>query len=72
MERIDGKLSTTVSGGQAIYGGGYRCSLGFNVVSGGTYYFLTAGHCTNLSGTWYADSGQTSPARSHRRLELPG
>ena len=66
------RLSTTVSGGQAIYGGGYRCSLGFNVVSGGTYYFLTAGHCTNLSGTWYADSGQTSPLGNTAGSSFPG
>ena len=29
--------------------GGSRCSLGFNVRNGtGTYYFITAGHCTNI------------------------
>ncbi len=72
VERIDGQLTTKVSGGQAIYGGGYRCSLGFNVVSGGTYYFLTAGHCTNLSGTWYADSGQTSVLGSTAGSSFPG
>ncbi len=72
VERVDGRLSTTVSGGQAIYGGGYRCSLGFNVVSGGTYYFLTAGHCTNLSGTWYADPGQTQPLGNTVGSSFPG
>ena len=72
VERIKGQLSTTVSGGQAIYGGGYRCSLGFNVVSGGTYYFLTAGHCTNLSDTWYADSGQTSQLGVTAGSSFPG
>ncbi len=72
VERVEGQLSTTVSGGQAIYGGGYRCSLGFNVVSGGTYYFLTAGHCTNLTGTWYADSGQSSVLGSTAGSSFPG
>jgi streptogrisin D len=47
-----GTLSTTISGGDAIYAGGSRCSLGFNVRSGTTYYFLTAGHCTNIGSTW--------------------
>lgn len=72
LEQIEGQLSTKVSGGQAIYGGGYRCSLGLNVVSGGTYYFLTAGHCTNLSGTWYADSGQTSVLGGTAGSSFPG
>ena len=72
VERVNGQLSTTVSGGQAIYGGGYRCSLGFNVVSGGTYYFLTAGHCTNLSSTWYADSGQSQVLGNTVGSSFPG
>src|SRR4029453_7641108 len=42
-----------LSSGDAIYGGQYRCSLGFNVVSGSTYYFLTAGHRGNLPNTGY-------------------
>ncbi len=57
IERLSGALQPTISGGQAIYGGGSRCSLGFNVRSGSTYYFLTAGHCTNISATWSASSG---------------
>jgi streptogrisin D len=47
-------------GGQAIYRGGSRCSAGFNTRSGsGRNYVLTAGHCTNLGGTWTTSSGQT-------------
>jgi streptogrisin D len=52
LETVAGTLSTTISGGDAIYAGGSRCSLGFNVRSGSTYYFLTAGHCTNIATTW--------------------
>jgi streptogrisin D len=53
LEATSGTLSTTISGGDAIYAGGGRCSLGFNVRnSAGTYYFLTAGHCTNIGATW--------------------
>ena len=52
LEQIPGTLSTTISGGDAIYTSTARCSLGFNVRSGSTYYFLTAGHCTNIGSTW--------------------
>jgi len=72
VERIAGKLSTTLSGGEAIYTGGGRCSLGFNVVSGSTYYFLTAGHCTNIGSTWYADAGHTSPIGNTAGSSFPG
>jgi streptogrisin D len=53
LETVPGALSLTISGGDAIYTGGSRCSLGFNVRSGsGTNYFLTAGHCTNAGSSW--------------------
>jgi streptogrisin D len=52
LETTAGKISTEISGGDAIYVSGARCSLGFNVRSGSTYYFLTAGHCTNIGATW--------------------
>ena len=53
IESTPGTLSTNISGGDAIYAGGGRCSLGFNVRnSAGTYFFLTAGHCTNIGSTW--------------------
>jgi streptogrisin D len=53
FEATAGTLSTTISGGDAIYVSGARCSLGFNVrASDGTDYFLTAGHCTNIGATW--------------------
>ena len=52
LESISGSLSVKISGGDAIYTSSARCSLGFNVVSGSTYYFLTAGHCTNIGSTW--------------------
>src|ERR687895_1337812 len=52
VERIPGRLTTLARGGDAIFGGGSRCSLGFNVRSGSTFYFLTAGHCTNAGSRW--------------------
>ncbi|HEX7746532.1 MAG TPA: S1 family peptidase [Micromonosporaceae bacterium] len=73
VERTPGTLSTTISGGNAIYGGGYRCSLGFNVRnSAGTQYFLTAGHCTNLSSSWYANSSQTTYLGPRAGTSFPG
>lgn len=60
VERAKGVFAPLLGAGDAIYGGGYRCSLGFNVVSGGTYYFLTAGHCGNVANTWYTNSSQTT------------
>jgi streptogrisin D len=56
FEQVPGTLSTAITGGDAIYTGGARCSLGFNVRSGSTYYFLTAGHCTNIGTTWTSGS----------------
>jgi streptogrisin D len=72
FESIGGVLSKRINGGQAIYGGGYRCSLGFNVRSGSTYYFLTAGHCTNLASTWYANSSQTTVLGTRSGTSFPG
>jgi streptogrisin D len=53
LESVPGALTTRISGGDAIYVSGARCSLGFNVRdSAGVNYFLTAGHCTNIGATW--------------------
>ncbi|MFE6501876.1 S1 family peptidase [Kitasatospora sp. NPDC057738] len=55
VHRVPGVFTPLLAAGDAIYGGEYRCSLGFNVVSGSTYYFLTAGHCGNVAANWYTD-----------------
>ncbi|MET9961212.1 S1 family peptidase [Streptomyces sp. NPDC006326] len=60
IERIPGKLRKLISGGDAIYASGWRCSLGFNVRSGTTYYVLTAGHCTDGAGTWWTNSSHST------------
>lgn len=47
-----------IIGGQAITtSSGSRCSAGFNARSGSTRYVITAGHCTNLGGTWSGTGG---------------
>lgn len=62
VEYLDSEILPAISGGQAIYGGGSRCSLGFNIVSTtGRYYFLTAGHCTNIASTWSTGSQTIGP-----------
>ncbi|MFE5829336.1 S1 family peptidase [Streptomyces sp. NPDC056488] len=71
IERTAGKINKLIAGGQAIYGGGGRCSLGFNVRSGSTYYALTAGHCTNGGSTWYTNSSQTTVLGSRAGTSFP-
>jgi len=64
LESIPGTLSTTISGGDAIFVSGARCSLGFNVRNGaGTNFFLTAGHCTNIGTSW-SNGSQTLGTRT--------
>jgi len=72
IKHVRGAFRPLLSGGDAIYGGQYRCSLGFNVVSGSTYYFLTAGHCGKLAGTWYTNSGHTTLIGPTVNYSFPG
>jgi streptogrisin B len=72
VDRTNGVFSPLLSAGDAIYGGQYRCSLGFNVVSGSTYYFLTAGHCGSLVSTWYTNSGHTTLIGPTVNYSFPG
>jgi streptogrisin B len=60
VKHTSGVFRLLLSGGDAIYGGRYRCSLGFNVIQGGTYYFLTAGHCGRVATTWYTNSSHST------------
>jgi streptogrisin D len=73
VEHVAGTFSKRLVGGDAIYGGGYRCSLGFNVrTSSNVYYFLTAGHCGNGASTWYSNSSQTTVLGSTAGSSFPG
>jgi streptogrisin D len=72
VNHVAGAFTTRLSGGDAIYGGQYRCSLGFNVRSGSTYYFVTAGHCGNIASTWYSDSSHTSALGNTQSSSFPG
>lgn len=72
LERLDGRLRTLLAGGDGIYTGGWRCSAGVNVQSGSTYYFVTAGHCTEGASTWYADSAMTTAIGATAGTSFPG
>ncbi|MGV9357178.1 S1 family peptidase [Streptomyces misionensis] len=72
IKHTAGTFKPLISGGDAIYGGQYRCSLGFNVHSGSTYYFLTAGHCGQVASTWYSNSGHTTTLGTNVGYSFPG
>lgn len=56
LEKSAGEFKPFVSGGDAIFTGGARCSLGFNVIKDGAPHFITAGHCGEAGSSW-SDSG---------------
>ncbi|MEV0408115.1 S1 family peptidase [Actinoallomurus sp. NPDC050550] len=73
VRQIKGRFRPLISGGDAIWGSGYRCSLGFNVTDGsGNAYFITAGHCGNVVSTWYADQGSTQQIATTQDSRFPG
>jgi streptogrisin D len=73
IEYVTDEIAPAISGGQAIYAGGGRCSLGFNIVStSGRFYFLTAGHCTQIGATWYANSSRTQLIGARVVSSFPG
>lgn len=69
VEHQTGKLELFIRGGDAIQNSQARCSLGFNVKQGTTPRLLTAGHCTNLGGTW---SGNDVSGARVLRSDSPG
>ena len=72
VERSPGVFTPLLSAGDAIFGGGFRCSAGFNVVSGSTFYLLTAGHCGKLVSTWFTNSSQTTLIGPTVDFSFPG
>ncbi|MBM7785149.1 S1 family peptidase [Tenggerimyces flavus] len=72
IKRTKGEFKPLLAAGDAIHGNGYRCSLGFNVQQGSTYYFLTAGHCGEVVSTWYADPGETTVIGPTVDYSFPG
>jgi streptogrisin D len=73
LEHVAGAFRPFISGGDAIYGGNARCSLGFNAHnSSGTAFFVTAGHCGNIAATWYANSSHTTVLGNRVLSVFPG
>lgn len=72
IEHVAGQVSPLITGGDAIYTGSARCSLGFNVRNGNTFYFLTAGHCTNIGAQWFSNSSRTTLIGNRTGTSFPG
>ncbi|WP_369373648.1 S1 family peptidase [Promicromonospora sp. Populi] len=72
IRRAPGEFRPLLGSGDPIYGSGYRCSVGFNVRSGSTYYLITAGHCGNSVPNWYTDSAQTTLVGPTVASSFPG
>ncbi|TCC26768.1 S1 family peptidase [Kribbella speibonae] len=72
VKRTSGVFRPLLAAGDAIYGGQYRCSLGFNVQKGGSYYFLTAGHCGKVAKTWYTNSNHSTLIGPTAGYSFPG
>ncbi|GHH91816.1 S1 family peptidase [Streptomyces capillispiralis] len=72
LEKSAGTFRTFASGGDAIFGGGSRCSLGFNVTAGdGAPAFLTAGHCGVAAEQW-SDAQGGQPVATVDQAVFPG
>ncbi|WP_030619726.1 S1 family peptidase [Streptomyces fulvoviolaceus] len=72
IKKSAGTFKTFVSGGDAIFGGGARCSLGFNVqAEDGSPAFLTAGHCGVAADAW-ADAEDGEPIATVDQATFPG
>ncbi|PZT71212.1 S1 family peptidase [Streptomyces sp. SW4] len=72
IRKSAGTFKTFVSGGDAVFGGGARCSLGFNVTAGdGSPAFLTAGHCTAAARQW-SDAQGGAPIGTVEESVFPG
>jgi hypothetical protein len=67
-----GTFKAEITGGDAIFGSRFRCSLGFNVVSGTTHYFLTAGHCGKSEKQWWTSANHSTFLGNTTSASFPG
>jgi streptogrisin B len=72
LERVSGTFQPLISGGDAIYGSRYRCSLGFNVTKGSAHYFLTAGHCGKAEPKWWTSANHSTFLGNTTGFTFPG
>lgn len=72
VKKTAGTFRTFASGGDAIFSGGARCSLGFNVTADdGAPAFLTAGHCAVEADEW-SDTQNGQPIATVDQAVFPG
>nr|WP_223772155.1 S1 family peptidase [Streptomyces huiliensis] len=72
VERAPGTFRPLIAGGDAVHARDWRCSAGFNVRKGDTYYFLTAGHCTEGKPAYYADAAHRTAVGPTAGSTFPG
>jgi streptogrisin D len=72
LVRTSGQITQLIAAGDAIYGGQFRCSLGFNVRKGSTDAFLTAGHCGKAAKEWFADAAHNTKLGNVTSATFPG
>jgi len=72
LEFAAGTFHLDITGGDAIYGSRYRCSLGFNVTKGSAHYFLTAGHCGKAEPQWWTSASHTTFLGNTTGATFPG
>jgi streptogrisin B len=72
MQTVAGAFHLDITGGDAIYGSRFRCSLGFNVLRGATHYFLTAGHCGKSEKKWWTSANHSTFLGSTTSASFPG
>ncbi|WP_461012395.1 S1 family peptidase [Streptomyces capparidis] len=72
MERVDGRLSLFLAGGEAMYSGNTRCSAGVNVRTAERWFTVTAGHCTTGRAQWFADTMGQAPIGTTVGSSFPG
>ncbi|GIH02493.1 serine protease [Rhizocola hellebori] len=72
VRREPGQIRILIAGGQAVYTGASRCSLGANVRQGSVSYFVTAGHCTNAGVTWWDSAAHTTVLGTRTGTSFPG
>ncbi|MCX4820013.1 S1 family peptidase [Streptomyces sp. NBC_01142] len=72
VQKSEGEFKPFLEGGDAIFGGGSRCSLGFNVTTqDGSPGFLTAGHCGVAAEQW-SEEANGAPIGTVQEATFPG
>jgi len=72
LKRAPGEFQLFAAGGDAIFAGSARCSLGFNVTTAdGAPGFLTAGHCGVAAAAW-SDTEGGAPIATIQDAVFPG